>query len=69
MCKESQAIALLKDHPDWTVTKIAETIGVSRTTPYSWEDFKKAKEAMEQGRCDIPRGSKDKDGNMEAWDD
>lgn len=67
--KEALALATLKDHPDWSDTKIAKTIGVSRTTLYDWPDFKKAKEILKQGKTALPRGNKNKETGIEAWDE
>jgi hypothetical protein len=66
--KQSLATALLFEHPDWSITKIAEGAGVSRTTPYEWEKFMKAHEAIKQGRQDMPHGHKYK-GVIEEYDD
>ncbi|MGD0786128.1 MAG: hypothetical protein ABR969_09995 [Sedimentisphaerales bacterium] len=67
---EALALAMLVQHPDWSDTKIAKAVGVSRTTLYDWPKFKKAKEALKQGKNDIPRGSKNGEtGDIEAWDD
>lgn len=48
--KKSRALALLIEHPDWSDTKIAQAVPCSRTTLYSWHEFKMAREAMETGR-------------------
>jgi hypothetical protein len=66
---EALALAMLVDHPDWSDTKIAKAIGVNRTTLYDWQNFKKAKEALKQGKNEFPKGSKNgKTGNMQAWE-
>jgi len=66
---EALALAMLVDHPDWTDTRIALAVGVNRTTLYDWPNFKKAKEALKQGKKELPRGSKNgKTGDMEAWE-
>jgi hypothetical protein len=66
---EALALAMLVEHPDWPDTKIAKAVGVSRTTLYDWPAFKKAKEALKQGKDDLPNGSKDGEtSDMEAWD-
>lgn len=65
---ETLALAMLVEHPEWTDKKIAEAVGVNRTTLYDWPNFKKAKEALKQGKKKFPRGSKNsKTGDMEAW--
>jgi DNA-binding transcriptional regulator YiaG len=67
---EPLALAMLVKHPDWSDTKIAKYIGVSRTTLYDWPNFKKAKDALKQGKTDLPRGSKNAEtGDIEAWED
>jgi hypothetical protein len=66
---EALALAMLVKHPDWPDTKIAKTIGVNRTTLYDWPIFKKAKEALKQGKKEFPKGSKNGEtGSMEAWE-
>lgn len=67
---EAKALALLVQHSDWSDTKIAKTVGVNRTTLYDWPKFKKAKEALKQGKTSLPKGSKKGEtGNVEAWED
>ena len=67
---EPLALGMLLKHPDWPDTKIATAIGVSRTTLYDWPNFKKAKEALKQGKNNLPKGSKNGEtGDMEAWDE
>ena len=67
---EAKALAILVEHPEWTDKKIAEAIGVSRTTLYDWSKFKKAKEALNQGKNRFPHGSKDGEtGDIEAWEE
>lgn len=62
------ALAMLAEHPDWTDKKIAKEIGISRTTLYTWPDFKKAKEILKQERKRLLKGSKNsKTGELEAW--
>lgn len=65
---EAKALALLVGHPDWPNTKIAKSVGVSRTTLYNWPNFKKAKEVLKQGKNNLLKGSKNGEtGNIEAW--
>lgn len=61
----AQAIALLTQHPDWTDTKIAETVGVHRTTIYTWGPYGQLRELL---KAKIPRGSRRADGQIEAAD-
>ena len=66
---EALALAMLVEHPDWPDTKIAKAVGVNRTTLYDWPNFKKAKEALKQGKKEFPKGSKNGEtGNVEAWE-
>jgi hypothetical protein len=65
------ALALLVNHPEWTDTRIAAAVGVSRTTLYkpSWEKYQKAREAIRATRDELPKGAKGKEsGRIEAWD-
>jgi len=49
-------------------TKIAEALGVDRTTLYKWRGFKTAYAKLQQKRQGQPaKGKRDKDGNLEAW--
>ena len=66
---KARALAVLVDHQDWSDTKIAEAAGISRTTLYDYPDFKTARKVQKQNKGKIPRGSKDKDGNVEAIDE
>jgi len=65
---EERALALLVKHPDWTQGKMAQAVGVNRQSLYRFKRYQAAREALQGGRAEIPRGSKDKDGNLEAWD-
>nr|MBC8273541.1 helix-turn-helix domain-containing protein [Chloroflexota bacterium] len=65
---EALALAMLVEHPGWSDTRIAKAVGVNRTTLYDWPNFKKAKEALKQGKKKFPRGSKNAEtGDIEAW--
>lgn len=69
---EYKAMILLKENPNWSVAKIAKTLGVSRTTPYGWKNFKKARTAIakdaEDARRDMPRAFiNPKTGNIEPF--
>ena len=66
--KETLALAVLADHPDWSDTKIAKKAGCNRTTLYTFEKFMAAREILREGKNDLPRGSKFPDEDMEAWD-
>ena len=65
--KHGLALALLAKHPDWSVAKIAETVGCDRKTPYKWPRFRQALNALKSGRESLPRGEKSKSGDLEAW--
>jgi hypothetical protein len=59
---------LLVKHPDWSQVEMAKAVGVNRTTLYRFSRYQAAREVLQTGRADIPRGSKDADGNLEAWE-
>ncbi len=66
-----KALGMLVENPEmagWPKTKIAQTVGVNRTTLYrkTWEPFRNACQAM---KTTPPRGSKAADGTIEAIDD
>lgn len=65
-----QALALAIENPHLSDSEIAIRVGVSRTTLYDWPNFTALRAAQrEQARGKIPRGSKSKDGAIEATDD
>lgn len=45
---ESRLLGVLAAHPDWTVQRIADAVGVVRQTPYKSEIFKKARATMRE---------------------
>ncbi len=67
--KEARALALLMDHPEWTDAEIARNVPCNRTSIYRFGKYMEARELLEKGRMEKPRGSKSKDGDVEAWDD
>lgn len=67
LSKETRALALLAQHPKWTDTQIAAAVPCNRTTLYKWPMYKAARKTLKQGRWEKPRGTKDGDGNLEAW--
>jgi hypothetical protein len=67
--KVAYAVGLRVRNPDWSDARIAEEVGVSRTTLYAWEEFKSVKAAFKATREELPRGHKGKDGTVEAYDD
>jgi hypothetical protein len=66
---KAKAIAALIDHPEWPDTKIAEAAGINRTTLYNYPDFKYARKVQKQRKGEIPHGSKDQEGTIEATDE
>jgi hypothetical protein len=66
---ESKALALLAEHPDWTDKRIAQKIGIHRTSLYRYEKFKKVREIQKsEGKKNIPPGSKNPiTGDIQAW--
>jgi hypothetical protein len=66
--KETLALVTLAKHPDWTDAEIARNVGCNRTSLYRWRKYTQARELVEQGRNSLPTGSKDRDGNLEAWE-
>ncbi len=62
-----RALGILVAHSDWTDTQIAAEVGVRRQTLYKpgWKKFQDARKAMKQ-TAKMPRGSKDRDGQIEA---
>jgi hypothetical protein len=67
LSKQGQALALLADHPDWTDEKIAEAVGLNRTSLYRMKKFTAARQVLRRGKLERPRGRKDRDGKLEAW--
>ena len=67
--KEATALAVLKDHPDWSDAKIAQAAGCSRTTLYTWQSYVKSRAIIAEPKSSRPRGSKSKEGHIEAWAD
>ena len=65
--KETIALATLAQHPDWSDAKIALAVGCNRSSLYRWSKYTKAREILEGGKQRLPRGSKDEDGRLEAW--
>lgn len=65
--REAMAIGILAKHPGWSIAWIAKTVGVSRTTPYSWPTFMAVWKLFRQQRQRLPQGVKDSEGNIEAW--
>ena len=67
--KESRAMALLIEHPEWSNTKIAKEAGCSRPSLYRMSRFMAARQTQRAGRsAAAPRGSK-YEGRVEAHGD
>jgi hypothetical protein len=65
---EARALAMLVDHPDWSDTRIADTLGCNRGSLYRLEKYKAARQQMKlDGTGSTAHGSK-ADGRLEAWD-
>jgi hypothetical protein len=71
--RAQRALAVILANPGWSKGQIAKGIGISRSTLDRWENeepvIKAALESRLGNRQDAPRGFKDKEGNLEAWDD
>jgi len=67
LSREAHAVALLRDHPEWSVRRIAQACGCSPATLYRSSLFTKARAAMRDA-SPPPRGRKI-GGQIEAWDD
>jgi hypothetical protein len=68
--KVAVAIAILSEHPEWKVKDIAAKVPCNVKTLSKSLLFKAARNAIkEAGRSAAPRGQKDRDGNVEAWED
>lgn len=61
----STALILLKEHPDWKDNRIAKEAGVNRSSLYRWPEYKLLRQLLLKERS-LPRGSKNKDGSIEA---
>lgn len=59
LSNESLALAVLTEHPDWSVKEIANVVGVHRSTLYTYPKFTKAREILKANaphRSDRRRG-------------
>lgn len=66
--KAKKVARFLKEHwPDMSIDEIADTVGLDRSTLYRDRPFRLLI-ALQSGEIRLPRGSKDKDGNLEAYD-
>jgi hypothetical protein len=62
------AIALMKDHPEWSARKLAEAVGCSHTTLTRSALFRTAK-ALAGDKRSLPKGWRLPDGRIEARGD
>ncbi len=65
---EAQALAMFTKNPDLTNKQIAKALGVHVKTLSRYESLKDARSLLKQ-RSLIPRGQKNREGDIEAWDD
>ena len=66
-------LAAVLAHPDWTAGQYADALHVSRATWYRrLEEYPILRAAWDSrlgSPTELPRGYKDADGNLDAWDD
>jgi hypothetical protein len=66
--RKALALGLRYLYPRLTDEEIAQAVGVSRRTLFRWEEYSALKRAQ-RSLWRLPNGSKDADGNLEAWED
>ena len=65
---EAKAIAILLEHPKWSVADIAKRVQVNPKTPYKWKTFMNALTLAQAPDLPLPRGFKNGEtGALEAW--
>lgn len=68
---QAKAIALLVDHRDWSIKKVAQEVGRSPKTLYSDREVSvaiKARSKQKKAQSTLPAGKKNaKTGELEAW--
>lgn len=64
-----KAVALKVAHPDWTAVQIADHLGATRQALYKYPAFTKIMGAMRADKKLVAKGSKNRNGTIEAWDD
>jgi hypothetical protein len=69
LSKEVQVLAIFADNPKLSDTEISKKAGISRTSLYRMKKFKQVKEVLQSSKADLPKGSKSKDGDIEAWNE
>jgi len=67
LSQEALAIGAFVDHPGWTNKQIAKAAGCNPKSLYRWELFKSARAVMREGKGELPKGAKSKDGELEAY--
>lgn len=63
-----KALAVIAANPGWTVSRVAREVGCSRGHLYRLPIIKTALRARRGSKKALPRGFKDREGNLEAWD-
>ena len=66
---KARVLAVWTEHPEWSNTKIAKAAGINRTTLYDYPEFKNLRATQKEDKKRIRRGSKAKDGTIEAIDE
>lgn len=64
--RKALALGLRYLYPDMTDDEIAQSAGVSRRTLFRWEEYTTLKKVQREV-YKRPRGTKDREGNLEAW--
>jgi len=64
---DEKAVALKVNDPELSVTTIARRLGCSRQQLYNLPKFHTILGILKTGKQELPKGSKDKDGTVEAW--
>ena len=66
--KEAKALGVLTEHPEWTNKKIAETVGVARTTLYKWPKYVAARKVLTEAGRDHRKRRSDSKGRDKRGD-
>jgi hypothetical protein len=70
MSKKAKAFALLKDHPDWMVKRIAQEAGCNPKYLSQCADFRAARAVIKaNGKADMRRSPKHRGHDMDAYED
>jgi hypothetical protein len=66
----AKAISALLEHPDWTVQRIAQEVGVSRWTLSKHERFREARDAITAaGKAELRRSPRHRGNDMDEYND